>query len=163
MPSDDDYSEAEESGSEEEEDFKDGVDEDDEDQGDSDEARPVSFWTAPAPPRAAHNPLTLYVVCDMRASCSVADVSIIQEVSGDEDFAAKRKTKPTPPKAQAKKDGLSLPESIPTEISIKCGDKEFVFVRSIKKRTKPVPRAFDVEYRLKKPEGTFAEFCRASL
>ena len=44
-----------------------------------------------------------------------------------------------------------LPESIPTVITVRSGDKEYSFVRSIKRRVKPVPRAFDVEYRLSAP------------
>ena len=45
-----------------------------------------------------------------------------------------------------------MPESISTEIRIRgTDDTAFVFPRSIKKRPKPVPRAFDVEYRLSHP------------
>jgi len=58
-----------------------------------------------------------------------------------------------------KKDDVSLPESIATEVSIKGADKEFVFDRTIKKRLKPVPRVFDVEYRLTQPAGTQIDHC----
>lgn len=47
-----------------------------------------------------------------------------------------------------------MPESIPTEIPVKGRDgPTFVFGRTIKKRPRPVPRVFDVEYRLLQPAG----------
>jgi hypothetical protein len=52
---------------------------------------------------------------------------------------------------------LSVPESIPTEVTVKGpGEQTFVFGRTIKKRPRPVPRIFDVEYRILQPAGSRA-------
>ena len=108
MPSEDEYSEAEESASDEEEEVKSGEDAEDYDEH-SDEGSRL-----------------------------------------DED-ENKKKTK-TMAKAGMKEGEQSVLESISTEVPIRGpDDKVFVFGRSIKKRVKPFPRAFDVEYRLLQP------------
>mmetsp|Transcript_34347 Transcript_34347/g.55457 ORF Transcript_34347/g.55457 Transcript_34347/m.55457 type:complete len:594 (-) Transcript_34347:76-1857(-) len=111
MPTEDEYSEDEQSGSDEEEEVKSGDISDDDDQADSDQG------------------------------------------SDDDEYAPKKKTQEDSKALSkaVKKDEVSLPESIATEVSIKGADKEFVFDRTIKKRLKPVPRVFDVEYRLTQP------------
>jgi hypothetical protein len=78
-----------------------------------------------------------------------------QQASDDDDDSTSGTKKPTKPapKAAAKKE-LSIPETISNELTLKAPDgTAFVFARSIKKRVKPVPRAFDVEYRLTQPAG----------
>jgi hypothetical protein len=108
MPSEDEYSEAEESASDEEEEVKSGEDAEDYDE---------------------HS----------------------DEGSGLDEDENKKKTK-TVAKAGMKKGEQSVLESISTEVPIRGpDDKVFVFGRSIKKRVKPLPRAFDVEYRLLQP------------
>lgn len=156
MPSDDDSSEAEDRSEPEEEEVE-SEDEDEEqgeqgDQGDSDEASTilctinqikqarVLFCNVRQPAQAWSH----FVRCCARA-----------EQESDDDDARKKKAKTTSTaKSSSKATDSSVPESIPTKITLKGQDgTEFVFGRSIKMRAKPVPRAFDVEYRLMQPAG----------
>jgi hypothetical protein len=158
-------SEVEESGTEEDEDKRGGADEDEENSDEVSAEHAACSAQRHSPPlfcrdrarsrRAAAQPALTRCACpqesdDHRSPAGTQD-------SDDDLPKRKARAAAATPRGSATGGGLSVPESIPTEVTVKGpGEQTFVFGRTIKKRPRPVPRIFDVEYRILQPAGSRA-------